>query len=164
MCALSVLAGGCSRVFVTDSKREKLDIAGSYPGITPIDITKEDALKVVRGATEGWGAEVVIEASGAAPVYPGWVEYACPGGRAVLVGIPIDPVPFDVAAIQAKELDIASVFRYANIYPRAIELVASGKIDVKKLVSKVYPFEKSIEAFEHAAKLEPNIVKIQIEM
>jgi D-xylulose reductase len=162
MCALSVLAGGCSRVFITDAKREKLDIAGSYAGITPIDVTREDAVKIVKDATGGWGAEVVVEASGAAAVYPGWTEYACPGGKAVLVGIPIDPVPVDVAAVQAKELDIASVFRYANIYPSAIELVASGKIDVKRLISKIYPFEKSIEAFEHAARLEPNIVKIQI--
>ncbi len=164
MCALSLMAGGCSRVFIADAKREKLDIAGSYPGLTPIDITRENPLAIVREATGGWGAEVVVEATGAAPVYPGFVEYSCPGGKVVLVGIPIDPVPFDVAAIQAKELDIASVFRYANIYPRAIDLVASGKIDVKKLISKIYPFEKGIEAFEEAAKLEPHIVKIQIEL
>lgn len=164
MCALSILAGGCSRVFITDSKREKLDIAGSYPGITPIDITKQDPVKVVKDATGGWGAEVLVEASGAPPVYPKFVDYCCPGGKVVLVGIPIDPVPFDISAIQAKELEFASVFRYANIYPRAIELVASGKIDVKKLISKVYPFDKAIEAFDEAAKLEPNIVKIQIEL
>ncbi|MDR2946591.1 MAG: NAD(P)-dependent alcohol dehydrogenase [Candidatus Adiutrix sp.] len=164
MCALSLMAGGCSRVFIIDAKREKLDIAASYDGLTPIDVTREDPVKVVRDATGGWGAEVVVEATGAAAVYPGFVEYSCPGGKAVLVGIPIDPVLFDVAAIQAKELDIASVFRYANIYPRALELVASGKIDVKRLISKVYPFEQAVEAFKDAAKLEPNIVKIQIEL
>ena len=82
----------------------------------------------------------------------------------VLVGIPIDPVPFDISAIQAKELDIASVFRYANVYPRAISLIGSGKIDVKRLISRVYPFEKAVEAFDQAARLEPNIVKIMIEM
>jgi D-xylulose reductase len=164
MCALSLMAGGCSRVFILDAKREKLEIAGSYPGLTPIDITREKPLEIVREATCGWGAEVVVEATGAAPVYPGFVEYACPGGKVVLVGIPIDPVLFDVAAIQAKELDIASVFRYANIYPSAIELVASGKIEVKKLISKIYPFNKAIEAFEEAAKRAPNIVKIQIEL
>ncbi len=164
MCALSLMAGGCSRVFITDAKQEKLDIAAGYPGLTPVNITRADPLKTVREATLGWGAEVVVEATGAAPVYPGFVEYSCPGGKVVLVGIPIDPVPFDIAAIQAKELDIASVFRYANIYPRAIDLVASGKIDVKKLISKTYPLAKAVEAFNEAAKLEPHIVKIQIEL
>ncbi|MDR3212123.1 MAG: NAD(P)-dependent alcohol dehydrogenase [Planctomycetota bacterium] len=164
MCAISALSGGCSRVFITDAKKEKLAIAASYPGVTAIDITREDALKTVLAATDGWGAEVVIEASGAPAVYPGFAQFACPGGKVVLVGIPVDPVPFDIALLQSKELEIASVFRYANIYPRAINLIASGKLDVKRLISKVYPFEKSIEAFEHAARLEPDIVKIQIEL
>ncbi|MCD8350473.1 MAG: NAD(P)-dependent alcohol dehydrogenase [Planctomycetaceae bacterium] len=164
MCAVSALAGGCSRVFITDTKKEKLAIAGSYDGITPINVATEDAMKIVMEATGGWGADVVMEASGAAAVYPRFSDYACPGGKAVLVGIPIDPVPFDIAAIQAKELDLASVFRYANIYPRAINLIGSGKIDVKRLISKVYPFDDSIAAFEHAARLEPDVVKIMIEL
>ncbi len=164
MCAVSALAGGCSRVFITDTKQEKLAIAGSYDGITPINVANEDAMKIVMDATGGWGADVVMEASGAAAVYPRFSDYACPGGKAVLVGIPIDPVPFDIAAIQAKELDLASVFRYANIYPRAINLIGSGKIDVKRLISKVYPFADSVAAFEHAARLEPDVVKIMIEV
>lgn len=164
MCAVSALAGGCSKVFIVDSKKEKLEIAGSYDGIIPVDFTKQDPFKVVLDATDGWGAEVLMEASGAEPVYPGFTKYCCPGGKVVLVGIPIDPVPFDISAIQAKELDFASVFRYANIYPRAINLIGSGKIDVKRLISRTFPFEKAVEAFELGAKLEPDIVKIMIEL
>lgn len=164
MCAISALAGGCSKVFITDSKAEKLAIAGSYPGIVPLDISEGDPIEAVVEATSGWGADVVIEASGAPPVYTSITEYCRPGGRIVLVGIPIDPVPLDIALIQAKELDLASVFRYANIYPRAIELVASGSLDVKKLISAVYPFEKGLEAFERARELRATDVKIQIEL
>jgi D-xylulose reductase len=164
MCALSALAGGCSQVFIVDSKKEKLAIAGSYDGITPIDFTRQNAVQIVKDATGGWGAEVLMEASGAPAVYPGFIDYACPGGKVVLVGIPIDPVPFDIGGIQGKELDFASVFRYANIYPRAINLIGAGKIDVKRLISKVYPLDKAVEAFDEAARLEPNIVKIMIEM
>lgn len=164
MCALAAVAGGCGRVFITDQKKEKLAIAGGFPGITPVNIASADPLRTVREATDGWGADIVIEASGARSVFPGFADYACPGGRVVLVGIPIDPVPFDIAAIQARELDFSSVFRYANMYPRTIELLASGKINVKPLISKIYPFEQSVQAFEHAARLEPDIVKIQIEL
>ncbi|MCD8139126.1 MAG: zinc-binding dehydrogenase, partial [Planctomycetaceae bacterium] len=164
MCALSALAGGCSRVYITDAKAEKLAIAGSYDGIIPIDITTEDPVARVMRETDGWGADVVMEAGGAPQVYPGFVDYGCPGGMAVLVGIPIDPVPFDIARIQAREMEFASVFRYANMYPRAINLVGSGKIDVKRLISKMYPLEQAVEAFDHAARLEPDVVKIQIEL
>ena len=81
-----------------------------------------------------------------------------------MVGIPIDPVPMDVARIQSKELTITSVFRYANIYPRAIELIASGQLNVKKLITDIYPFAKVIEAYERAKELRPGDVKIQIEL
>ncbi|MDR0362913.1 MAG: NAD(P)-dependent alcohol dehydrogenase [Planctomycetota bacterium] len=164
MCAISALAGGCSKVYIADNKQEKLDIAGSYDGVIPINFTKEDPLKKVLGDTDGWGADVVIEASGAPAVYPGFADYGCPGGKVVLVGIPIDPVPLDIAKIQAKELDMASVFRYANIYPRAINLIGSGKLDVKRLISKTYSFEQSIAAFKHAERMEPDVVKIMIEL
>ncbi len=164
MCAISAMAGGCSRVFITDVKREKLDIAASYPGITAIDVTKENPLEIVKKATGNWGADVVIECSGAPAVYKDITEYCCPGGRIVLVGIPIDPVPMDIARIQAKELDISSVFRYANIYPRAIELIASGQIDVKKLISGTFPFKQSLAAFERACEMRAGDVKLQIEL
>ena len=164
MCAISAIAGGCSRVFITDTKAEKLAIAASYPGITAINVAEHDPLAIVQAATSGWGADIVIEASGAPSVFGNLTEYCCPGGRIVLVGIPIDPVPMDIARIQAKELDISSVFRYANIYPRAIELIASGQLNVKKLITDVYPFDKAIEAFERARELRPADVKIQLEL
>ena len=164
MCAISAIAGGCSRVFITDVKKEKLDIAGSYPGVTPILVNEADPLAIVLEATRNWGADVVIEASGAPAVYKTITDYCCPGGTIVLVGIPIDPVPMDVAMIQSKELTLVSVFRYANIYPRAIELIASGQLDVIRLVSDFYPFEKSIEAFDRAKELRASDVKIQIEL
>ena len=48
MCAISAIAGGCSRVFITDIKAEKLGIAASYPGITAINVEKEDPLKIIK--------------------------------------------------------------------------------------------------------------------
>ncbi|MCD7908351.1 MAG: zinc-binding dehydrogenase, partial [Clostridium sp.] len=162
ICAISALAGWCSQVFIVDNKAEKLAIAAGYDNVIPLNFSHEDPVAAVRNATNGWGADVVIEASGAPQVYPGFAGYACPGGKAVLVGIPLDPVPFDIAQMQSIELDVATVFRYANMYPRAIDLIASGRIDVKRLISKVYPLEQAVQAFEHAARLEPDIVKIQI--
>ena len=57
---------------------------------------------------------------------------------------------------------IESVFRYANIFPRALALISSGKIDVKRFISRVFPFDEGVKAFEEAAKARPGDVKIQI--
>ena len=69
---------------------------------------------------------------------------------------------FDVVAAQAKEARIETVFRYAHVYPRAIELMSSGRIDVTPLLTDHYDFERSIEAFDEATRMRPESVKMQI--
>ncbi len=162
MVALAALAGGCARVFVSDLVAEKLAIAGSYDGITPVNVREADLAATVRAATAGWGADVVFEASGAPKAYGSLFDVVCPGGCVVFVGLPVDPVPLDVVAACAKEVRMETVFRYANIYDRAINLIASGKVDLKRLVSRTFPFEQSVAAFERAAEAHPTDVKIQI--
>ncbi len=92
MVALAALAGGCSKVLLSDIHQPKLDIASRYPGIIPVNITKCDLLDAVKGETGGWGADVVFDASGAAKAIEGSVNIACPAGAIVLVGIPVEPV------------------------------------------------------------------------
>ncbi len=162
MTALAALAGGAARAIVSDMSAEKLAIAAQYPGIIPCDIREESLVDKVAEVTAGWGADVVFECSGSAKVFADVMAAACPGGVAVLVGIPIDPIPFDIAAAQAKELRFETVFRYANMYDRAIDLIASGKVDLKPLVTHTYPFDESVEAFERAAEGHPTDVKLQI--
>jgi D-xylulose reductase len=162
MVALAALAGGCSRVFISDMAQEKLDIAGRYAGIVPVNIRNANLAKTVHEATDGWGADIVFEASGAPRVYETLFDVVCPGGCVVMVGLPVEPVKFDVVAATAKEIRLETVFRYANIYDRAINLIASGKVDLKPLVSRTYDFEQSVAAFERAAEAHPTDVKIQI--
>ncbi len=80
----------------------------------------------------------------------------------VLVGMPVEPVAFDVVAAAAKETRIETVFRYANVFDRAIAMIASGKVDLKPLISETFRFEESIQAFERAAEGRPGDVKLQI--
>lgn len=163
MTALAALAAGCSDVIVTDVQQEKLDIAAQYPGLHPVNVAREDAVAAVEKLTGGWGADVVFEASGHMRAFDNIFDLPCPGGAVVLIGMPERPVAFDVVAVQVKELRIESVFRYANVFPRAIALLGSGKIDVKPLISRTFPFEQSVEAFQFAAQGAPDMIKTQIE-
>jgi D-xylulose reductase len=162
--ALSALAAGCSRVIISDVMAEKLRIAGAYRNVTPVDVTKESLVDAVNAATEGWGADVVFEASGAPKVFEDLFACARPGGAVVLVGMPVEPVAVDIVAAQARELRIETVFRYANVFDRALQLIASGAIDLKPLITATYDFKDSVAAFERAAQGQPDDVKIQIRM
>jgi len=73
---------------------------------------------VIDDLTERWGSDIVFQASGAPPAIQAVREPLCPGGRIVLVGLPIRAVSLDLVALSAKEASIETVFRYAHVYPR----------------------------------------------
>ena len=164
MAALAALAGGCARVLISDIMEEKLAIAARYPGVTPVNVRTENLTDAVAAATDGWGADVVMEASGAPKAYEGIQGLIRPGGCLVLIGMPLEPVRFDVSSMAAREIRIETVFRYANVFDRALGMIAAGKVDLKPLVSETFPFEQSIAAFERAAEGRPGDVKLQIKM
>jgi D-xylulose reductase len=162
MVALAALAGGCARAFVADLSAEKLAIASRYAGILPVNVAETDLATTVLAATDSWGADVVFEASGSLRVWDGMLKAARPGGGLVLVGLPPEKVLFDVNAAVAKELRIETVFRYANVFDRALALIAGGKVDLKPLVSRCYAFKDAVAAFERAAEGRPEDIKLQI--
>ena len=164
MVALAALAGGCSRVFIADLAEDKLAIAGRYAGIIPVDIRQGTLAAAVARHTDGWGADIVFEASGSPRPYADIFQIVRPGGAVVLVGLPVEPVAFDIAGAISREVRIETVFRYANIFDRALNLIASGKVDLKPLITGAFEFEDSIAAFERAARGLATDVKLQIKM
>jgi D-xylulose reductase len=162
MVALAALAGGCSRVLISDISETKLKLAESYGGITGIDLKQVDLIDAINKATEGWGADIVFECSGASAAVRDLFKVVRPGGTVVIVGLPPEPVAVDLAAACFRECRIETVFRYANVFDRALALIAAGKVDLKPLVSGTYSFDQSIDAFERAAEGRPGDVKLQI--
>ncbi|WP_293865494.1 NAD(P)-dependent alcohol dehydrogenase [uncultured Alsobacter sp.] len=162
MVALAALAGGCSRVLISDVSAPKLAVAAGYDGLVPIDVTRESLRDRVAAETTGWGADIVFEASGSPRAYADLFPVLRPGGAVVLVGLPVEPIQFDVNAAISREARVETVFRYANVFDRALALIASGKVDLKPLVSATFAFEDSVAAFQRAAQGRPEDIKLQI--
>lgn len=162
--ALAALAGGCSQVIMSDVQGPKLDLAASLGPIRPVNVREEDLTQVVMKLTDGWGADIVFEASGSDAAAAGVFDPLCPGGCVVYVGMPGAPIAYDVVAAQIKEARVEHVFRYAHVYPRALALMGSGKIDVKPLITDHFIFADSIAAFDYASEMPPTSVKVQIDL
>ena len=164
MTALAALAGGCAKVIISDIVEEKLAVAAQYAGVETVNAAKQNVAEYVLAATANWGADVVFECSGAAPAYKSALSACRPGGCLVFVGMPVEPVPFDIVVAQSKEIRMETVFRYANMYDRAINLISSGKVDLKPLISETFNFSDSVRAFERASEGRATDIKLQIKM
>ena len=160
--ALAALAGGCSQIIMTDVVQPKLDLAASLGPIMPVNVAEQSLVEVVNKLTDGWGVDIVFECSGNEQSAASVFGPLRPGGTVVYVGMPLKPIAYDVVAAQVKEARVEHVFRYAHVYPRALALMGSGKIDVKPLITDTFAFDESVKAFDFAVHMPPTSVKAQI--
>jgi len=157
-------AHGAPQVYVTDVIDYRLEYAKRFGASGIINAAEEDVAGRIREFTDGEGADVVIDASGAPSAIRQTVDIVRPGGRIVLVGYPPGDVSLPIPEIILKELTIQGIHRYANVYPAAIKAVSSGKAVLKPYVTHIFPFEKILEGFETHIKKIGNPMKIQIAM
>jgi D-xylulose reductase len=164
VCALAALAGGCSRVLISDTQEPKLALAEKLGAVTGVNVRSRKLADAIKAETDAWGADLVIEASGNERAAAEVFDLICPGGRVVYVGMPGEPIRYDVVAAQIKEARVEHIFRYAHVYPRTVAMLASGQIDVTPLITDTFAFADSIEAFDFARNMPPTSVKVQIEL
>lgn len=161
--ALAALAAGCARVYVSDLAAPKLDIArGLSPAITGVNVAQEDLARRVRDDTDGWGCDVVFEATGSPRAAAQVFEPLAPGGCVVMIGGQPDPISYDAGAAMIREARVENIFRYAHVFPRCVAMLSSGTIDVSPLITRTFDFDDSVRAFEIAASAPPDDVKMQI--
>jgi D-xylulose reductase len=99
MVALAALAGGCARVIIADLAQPKLDIGARYQGVIPVNIREKNLVAEIKRLTDDWGADVVFECSGSPKAWETIADLPRPGGCIVVVGLPVEPVAFDVASL-----------------------------------------------------------------
>jgi len=163
--ALSALAAGCARVYVTDLAEKKLEIAeGLSKAIIGVDAGKADVVERIKRDTDGWGCDVVFEATGSPKAAARVFEPLAPGGCVVMIGGQPDPISYDAGAAMVREARVENIFRYAHVFPRCVAMLASGAIDVTPLITRTFDFDESVEAFDIAASAPAGDVKMQIEL
>ncbi|KAH9492945.1 hypothetical protein Btru_023899 [Bulinus truncatus] len=160
---LTAKAKGASTVCVTDIDESRLNKAKEIGADYILKVTNSDPLKVAEAIESLMGdkPDITIECSGAAKSIQTAIYATKSGGVVVLVGLGQDLVEVPVVNAGVREVDIRGIFRYANCYPTALAMVASGKVNVKSLITHRFKLEESIKAFEAAKKGEGIKIIIQ---
>jgi L-iditol 2-dehydrogenase len=151
----TALAFGATEVTVSDVNPTRLALAKELGATTVIDPRERDVTRLDRPP------QILLECSGHAAAANAAIRALDRAGRAVLVGMGGDEIPLPLSVVQELELEVTGTFRYANTWPTAIALVASGRVDVDRLVTGSYPLERA-EAALTAARSDPASVKVVV--
>ncbi|PVD19846.1 hypothetical protein C0Q70_20339 [Pomacea canaliculata] len=143
-----------------DINEERLKFLASVTKGSTVHVqgeTPEDTAERVKKELGGF-ADVTLECS-AAPTSIAVSFYATKlGGCVLLAGISPDAeTKIPLRSITAKELNVKGMFRFANDYETAVELISSRAIDARPLVTHTFPLENVTEAFEAAARGERHL-------
>jgi L-iditol 2-dehydrogenase len=159
---LAAKAMGADSIIMIDISQSRLDFAKKL-GANHVLLADSDSQKTAEQviATLGSMPNISIECSGAESSIQTTFYATVSGGVVVLVGLgrPLASLPIVNAAV--REIDIRGVFRYANCYPAALSLIATGRIDVKPMITHRYNINESVQAFEMAESGQAIKVMIQ---
>ena len=162
---LSCKAHGAGKIILADIVDARLEKAKELGATHVINSKEVDVKEEIARLTEGRGVDIVFETAGSPVTIAQTPFLVCKGGTIVLVGISAqEEINYNFAQIMDKEATIKSVFRYRNIYPKAIAAVASGAIDVNNIVTHEFDLEHIQEAFEEAVNNKTDLVKAVIKI
>jgi L-iditol 2-dehydrogenase len=166
-------AAGATTLIAIDIEDYRLAHAlllGATHTINDRDGQALETIRTISGALRGLprrcaGVDVAIETAGALPTTRNTLAATRPGGVAVLVGLPPDPmVELNLVAAAGKEIDIRGMFRYANRYPAAIALTAAGRVDVRSLVTHRFPLAQAEAALRFADEHKSEALKVMVDV
>jgi len=154
---------GAARIVATDKLAHRVDAAQRFGADQAFLVNEASWLNEIDAATNGRGVDVAFEAAGTQDAVDTAFATVSPGGKVVLAGIPgDDSTSFSASTARRKGLTIKLVRRMKHTYPRAIELVSKGLVDVRSVVTHRFPLEDAVEAFRVAERREG--LKIIIEV
>ncbi len=155
-------AAGCSRVFVTDLDETRLTLSKKL-GATEVLRSVPELVQNLLQLTSGMGVHVVIEAVGNTPAIRTAIDCVRKGGSVVLVGNITPEVTIHLQKVVSRQIRLQGSCASAGEYPRAIELMSTGKINVKPLITAIAPLRDGPQWFERLYAHEPNLMKVVLE-
>ncbi len=166
-CLAVAKAIGVKEVLITVKYDQQAEVAQAFGADHVVRVGSQDVKEYVSDCTNGYGLDAVIETIGSAQAFDDALEIVRKRGAVVLVGGYHEPLKVDLAKIMAKEPVVTGSLCYAysgmvTDFDAAIDLIASGRLDARKIVTHRYPLSEIEEAFNVSANKRTGSVKVHV--
>lgn len=153
-------AAGCAKVWVTDIDASRLKLASELGATVVLQATGKDLRSKISDLTGGNGVDLAMEAIGINETVVAAIDCVRKGGTVTLVGNIAPEVTLPLQKVVSRQIRLQGSCASAGEYPQAIDLVASGRIRVKPLITAVAPLQEGPCWFERLYSREPNLLKV----
>ena len=158
--AIQVLkAMGVAKILASGRRPARLETAKICGADLVVDAAKADAVKAIMEATANLGVNTVVECAGTQVTFDQSVAIARGGGKIMLVGVYEEPLKWDPISVLSKNLTLIGCL--GGNFPSAIELLKSGKVKTKNMVTNIFSLDEASEAFK-AQLQDAGAIKVMI--
>lgn len=157
---------GVQRIAAVDLDASRLNEAREFGADAVFEadqITAKQLAEWGASSADTDGADLVLEAVGAAASVETAIHAVTRGGTVVLVGNVSPVVELPLQTVVTRQIRLQGSCASAGCYPEAIELAASGAVDLSRFVSRVAPLEDGIDWFERLHNREPGVLKVVLQ-
>ncbi|MGM7634901.1 2,3-butanediol dehydrogenase [Bacillus sp. Hm123] len=141
---MAAQAAGASEIYAVDVSPERLEKAKEIGATHTINAIEENSVEKILSLSAG-GVDIAYEVAGAEVTLANALSTVKKKGEVVIVSIIPEPVKVDILQLTIKEANMTSVLAYRNIFPEVINLIDSGKLDVKKVITKKIALDEVVE-------------------
>ena len=154
---------GCSPVFVADIDATRLKSAADLGADKTILASGAELPQEILRLTAGRGVDVVLEAVGRNETIAAAIDCVRKGGTVTLIGNITPQVNLPLQKVVSRQIRLQGSCASSGEYPKAMELMAAGKIRVGPLITAVAPLSDGPAWFDRLHSGEPNLMKVVLD-
>jgi L-iditol 2-dehydrogenase len=156
-------AAGAGKLLVADIDPSRLEMARSLGADQVFDSREADVVDRIIEITAGRGADIAVECVGATAPIKLAIDSMRKGGTVTLVGNVSPTAEIALQSVVSRQIRLQGSCASCGEYPRAMELMASGAIQVAPLISAVAPLDEGVAWFERLYAHEPGLLKVVLQ-
>lgn len=161
LAAMGAIHYGAEPILI-DLVEERLEYAKSLGVKYTVNLKTDNLLEKIKEYTNGRLCECVMEASGANTAIRSSLDIVCHAGRVIFTGWPRKETSIPTDMITRKEIDIRGARTSAGEFEEAVDLICSGKVDVRKILTKVVSVDEAPEVIRDIEKNPGNYLKVVV--